>query len=151
MPQLNLSLNLSNSKTESSNFIEPTKLIEFDNITPFEDGNDYEINLNNIELYEFDNFNKQLEHNTEQQNVETIVCEEKSSQSIEEETLNTPSTIISPINENKNDEYKEDMHNNLENYGRKQIQILGAEMKLKSKDLKENHTLGTVEKKKVIP
>jgi len=27
------------------------------NITPFEDGNSYKINLNNIELFEFDNFN----------------------------------------------------------------------------------------------
>lgn len=60
------------------------------NITPFEDSNNYEINLNNIELYEFDNFNNQLEQNTVYQLVETIECEEKNLQSIDEETLNTP-------------------------------------------------------------
>ena len=86
------------------------------NITPFEDGNNYEINLNNIELYEFDNFNNQLEENTEHKHVETIECEEKGLQSIDEEMLNTPSTIISSITENQNIEvveYEEDIHNNL--------------------------------------
>ncbi|KAL5237055.1 hypothetical protein ACI65C_004465 [Semiaphis heraclei] len=95
-------------------------------ITPFEDGNNYEINLNNIELYEFDNFNNQLEQNTEHQHIETVECEEKSLQSIDEETLNTPSTIISPITENQNIEvveYEKDIHNNLQNDGRKRNRV----------------------------
>jgi len=96
------------------------------NITPFEDGNNYDINLNNIELYEFDKFNNQLEQNTEHQHVESIECEEKGLQSIDEETLNTPSTIISPITENQNIEvveYEEDIHNNLQNDGRKRNRV----------------------------
>lgn len=93
-----------------------------ENIRPFENSNNYEIDINNIEHFEFENVINTLGHYyTDSQNSEVIENED-----ISEETLGIPT--IYPINDAVSQnievlEYEGNTNNNAHNDGKKRSKI----------------------------